>query len=317
MTLNAWSGVRGVKYREYVRTKTAAVVKKGLSARCRAVFENSGPYGPEWYGKDTWDTMKLQEYHWAVAVLQARLNGLAAAEGRCLDGRDEALRQGVVFGRVRSNVKAEKDDTIACLGRVRVERAKIETTLAHPELVHVEATKLRLEIETLSEALRQQLHVLLESVRDASEIFGSGGSYDAFSLRLTAIRQQSQSMRVTYTLPLQMGEHETLDATVLEACAALDTVDLDWKKEREAAKNLATAQARTKSYRRANLTLLDRANAEESEPRLRAAEQEYDQAKTQLAAKRDPIARLVSEAVRVAKDDQAQAQQVNLGTRNP
>jgi hypothetical protein len=172
--------------------------------------------------------------------------------------------------------------------------------------------------ERLSKELREQWLTLLENARSAHEIFASSAPNEDLSLRLEAMGRQFQSIRLKYARQLQMGEHRALGMAVYAAYAALTAAGPDWQKERQAASDLGAMQAtadRYTSIRRPSA--MDRANADDSMRRLRGAQQEYEQVKVQLAAKRDSVARLISEAVRVAKGEREQTQQVSAEARNP
>jgi len=176
--------------------------------------------------------------------------------------------------------------------------------------------------ERLSGELREQWLTLLENVRGVHEIFASDGSSDtssdASSLRLEAIGRQIQSIRVKYAHQVQMGDHKTLGMAVYAAYAALTAAGPDWQRERQAAESLASAEVNAARYRAIrNLSALDRANSDQSKRLLRAAQQQYEDAKTQLAAKRDSLTQLMSEASRIAKEEREQVQQVNVEARNP
>jgi hypothetical protein len=160
----------------------------------------------------------------------------------------------------------------------------------------------------VAEELRQQWQALLREARDASEILAAGGAYDGFTLRLQAIGQQYRLVRVKYAVPLQLGEHRALGLAVYEACNALYAADAEWKKERQAASDLAIAQANADRYKGiAAPTMVERANAQQTQEALRAAQQQYEQAKGRLASQREAIARLVGQATRVAEEDKARS----------
>lgn len=285
---------------------------------------------------------ETEEYRYVVALYQTRLHALVAEQVQCLSNMNAVLQHGVevldrtqerVYNRPRGGatikeslavdqeqreIGTAKYGGLACAERIRAERIDIQTALGDPERLRTEAARVKVERQRLSPELRQKLDGLLETARGAYEISATGNSYDAFALRLTEIRQQIHSINAKYALPLQMGAHKALVTSVSEACNALYAVEPDWKKEREAANNLATAQATAQRYRSIRYpSAMDRANADESTRRLRDAQHEYEQVKAQLVAKRDSIARLMSEAVRIAKDDGEQARQVSVEVRNP
>jgi hypothetical protein len=285
---------------------------------------------------------ETQEYRYVVAFYQNGLRALDVEYAQCASGFDGALQQGVnvldrtqlrVYKRPRGGmtikeslaldqalgeIVTEKYITIGCAERIRAERTNIQTILGDPERLRTDAARVKAKRQRLSPELRQQLHGLLGTARGAYEMIATVSSYDAFALRLTEIRQQIQSINVKYALPLQMGDHKTLVTSVSEVCAALTAANPDWQNERQAANSLATAQATAERYRSIRgPSAMDRANADESTRRLRDAQQEYEQVKAQLEAKRDSVARLMSEAVRIAKQEREQAQQVSVEARNP
>jgi predicted nucleic acid-binding Zn-ribbon protein len=285
---------------------------------------------------------ETEEYRYVVASYQNRLHALDSQQAQCLSSLNSALQQQVdvldrtqlrVWNRPRGEVTIKEslalDQTqgavdgakyfgVACDRRIRAERTDIQTALGDPERLRTEAARVRVERQRLSAELRRQLDGLLETARGAYEIIATVSSYDAFALRLTEIRQQIQSINAKHALSFQMGDHRVLVTSVSEACNALYAVEPDWKKEREAANNLATAQATADRYRSIRYpSAMDRANGDESTQRLRDAQQEYEQAKAQLAAKRDSVARLMSEAVRVARAEREPTQQVSVEARNP
>lgn len=290
----------------------------------------------------TTEADETQEYRYVVALYQKRLRTLDFEQAQCLSGLNAALQQGVdvldrtqlrVYNRPRGEttikerlaldqawreIDTGKDAGVACGRRIGAERTNIQTALGDPERLRTEAARVKVERQRLSPEFRQQLLSLLETARGVYEILAAGSSYDAFALRMTEIRQQIQSINVEYALPFQMGDHKALVTSVSEACAALYAVETDWKKEREAANNLATTQATAERYRSIrHPSAMDRANAGETEQWLRNVQQEYEQAKAQLAAKRDSVARLMSDAVRVARAEREQAQEVSVEARNP
>ena len=151
----------------------------------------------------------------------------------------------------------------------------------------------------LSEEFRQQLHGLLENASGASEMLAAG-SYDAFALRLRAITQQIQSIRVKYAVPFQNGEHNVLGTAVTEACSTLYAAEAEWKKERRAASDLASAQEAVDYMSRIGDP------SQQSEEALKIAQQQSAQAKMRLAGSRESVTRLMAQAMKAARDDREQ-----------
>jgi hypothetical protein len=172
--------------------------------------------------------------------------------------------------------------------------------------------------ERLSEGLREQLLSILENARGAHEMFLSGASYDAFYLRLEAIGKQIQDTRRTYARQLQIGDHKLLSMAVYTAYDALSAAFPYWRKERGAAETLATAEMNAaRSGAISNPSTLDRSNADENKRRLREAQQQYADTKTQLAASRDVLTQLMSETIRVAKGEREKSKRANVEASNP
>jgi len=176
--------------------------------------------------------------------------------------------------------------------------------------------------ERLSGELREQWLTVLENVRGVHEIYASGGSSDtvsdAFSLRLEAIGRLIQSIRVKYASQVQMGDHKALGMAVYAAYAALAAAGPDWQRERQAAESLASAEANAARYGAIRSpSTLDRANSDQSKRLLRTAQQQYEDAKTQLAARRDSLTQLLAETIRIAKEERERTQQVSAEARNP
>jgi hypothetical protein len=157
--------------------------------------------------------------------------------------------------------------------------------------------------ERLGEGLREQWLSVLENARGAHEIFVWGASYEASYLRLEAISKQIQATRGKYARQLQMGDHKPLSMAVYAAYDALSAAHPYWQRERRAAETLATAEMNAARFRgTSNASLLDRSNADESKRRLREAQQQYTDAKTQLAVNRDLLTQMMSETIRVATE---------------
>jgi hypothetical protein len=148
----------------------------------------------------------------------------------------------------------------------------------------------------LSEELGQRFRALLENARGVSEMLAAG-PYDGFALRVWAIAQQIQSIRAKYAVPLRNGDHKLLGAAVSEACSALYAAGADWKKEQRAAADLASAQKAAAWTRATGTTTLTQLEA------LRIAQQQYEQAKMQLATSKESVSRLMAHAMKVARGD--------------
>ncbi len=274
---------------------------------------------------------ETEEYRYVTAVLKQRLTALELALIQCGTGTVSALNRGEELldraeRRMNSDprgdlttkeraaltqTKRDIDDHIdamqPCHERVRAERSKVQTTLSRPELIRAEADKVRGERQRLGEGLRQQLQALLNNARGASDlILTGGGTYDAFVLRLQAVGEQIQSIKSNYALPLQFGDHKSLAGTVSNVCNALYLAGAEWKKERQAAAGLATAQENAEKYRNmSHPSVMDLAYLAKSEETLRRAQQAYDQAQKRLMDQKSVVAGLVAEGAKVAKDDGA------------
>jgi hypothetical protein len=200
-------------------------IRRGLSARCRAILDKQGPTGPEWYGAEAWNTLRAET--------------------------------------------AARDQ----------ERA------------------------IQSEELRRQLHALLVKAQEAHGIIVSGGSHETFAREVEVMRQQQESIRGRYALPLKAGEHQALGRAVAETCTALFAVDADLRRERDTATIVATAEATAVTYRETrNLSVPARRDADRAEQWLARARQEHDQARSALASRLDRLAGALSEAIRIAAE---------------
>jgi hypothetical protein len=263
---------------------------------------------PEWRAEQQRE--KVEQEHRLATLRAAEEKRLAAEEKRLADERAQRKAE-----KIAEKIEAER--RLAALRaaeekRLADERAGDQARERRREAAVRAEQERQAAAERLSQELREQWLALLENARGTHEIFASGAPKEDISLRLEAMGKQFQSIRVKYARQLQMGDHKTLGMAVYTAYAALTAANPDWQKERQAASDLAGMQATVERYRSIRRpSAMDRANADESMRRLQDVQQEYEQAKAQLAAKRDSVARLISEAVRVAKEEPEQARQVS------
>ena len=178
------------------------------------------------------------------------------------------------------------------------ELAEVRRRAAATEVEERRLAKERAAAE-LSEEVRQHLRALLENVRSAAELLAAG-SYNAFALRVQAITQQSDSIRLKYAVPLRNGDHKGLGTTVVEASSALYAADADWRKERQAASDLASAQDAVDWSRRIGTPTQSQREG------LEAAQRQYEQAKMRLAASKESVTRLMTQTMKAARDDEEQ-----------
>jgi hypothetical protein len=150
-----------------------------------------------------------------------------------------------------------------------------------------------------SEEFRQQLHVLLETARGASGVLASG-SYDAFALRMRAVAQQVRSMNVKFAVPIKNGDHQALRMAVGEALWALYTADVNWQKELKAGRDAASAEEAVKRQRRIGTPTYALTEV------TSIAQQQYEEAKERLATSRESVTRIMTQAMRAARDDEEQ-----------
>ena len=151
----------------------------------------------------------------------------------------------------------------------------------------------------LSDELGQQLRVLLENARGASEILTTG-SYNAFAVRVQTVRQQAESISVKYAVQLRNGDHKNLGMTVSAACAAIFAADADWRKERRAANDLASAKEAVNAANRIG------GSTQAQREGFEAAQRQYEQAQTRLAASKESATRLMAQAMKPARNDEEQ-----------
>ena len=173
--------------------------------------------------------------------------------------------------------------------------------------------------ETFLARLKHDLGELLADTSRLSARIARNTFFREVVHNAETFKQSRDEFRVRYLIELEKEEQpiQSFNAVIRAADGLVVFFD-SWGSEQQAAGDLAAAKATAARYRGiSSPSLLDRANVDESERRLRDAQQQYEWAKSQLAAKRDSVARLVSEAMRVAKDGQEQAPQDSVEARNP
>jgi hypothetical protein len=213
---------------------------------------------------------------------------------------------------VEGSEKLRDEQALAARERALAERRERELAEVRRRAAATEAEERRLAKERaaaeLSEEVRQHLRALLENVRGASELLAAG-SYNVFALRVQAITQQSDSIRLKYAVPLRNGDHKGLGTTVVEASSALYAADADWRKERRAASDLASAQDAVDWSRRIGTPTQSQREG------LEAAQRQYEQAKMRLAASKESVTRLMTQAMKAARDDEEQQRSVRAPSR--
>jgi len=284
------------------------------------------------------DSNDSAEHRFVVASLEARLAQLKAEDTRCVidmgnavDGAVDTvdavqrraysrpngkttLKENIALAQAERLVESAKDYVRVCFDKVRIERANVEAILANPDRLRAEAAQLHRERTRLGEELRRHWHALLLETRNARDLLTGGAMYDEFNARIQGVGQQYKKMRVTYALPIQFGDHERLGRAVYDACNTLFAAEAKWKEERSAAADLAAARARADRYKGpAASTLLDRANAEQAQGALRAAERGHEQARGRLIAEIQGVERVLRLAMEAAEQDMARV----VGTTTP
>jgi hypothetical protein len=228
----------------------------------------------------------------------------AAAQSiyRCVDNDGR-----VIIGNSQPSANCRKEDRDTKRRSEAILRAEEEMRTA-AEAKEVAERQLA---KRFSQGIREQWFSVLKNASGAHDLFVSGASYDEFYFRLEAISKQIevisrqiQATRGKYARQLQMHDHNTLSKVAHTAYDALSAAFPTWRRERGAAEVLDTAQRNaTRSRATSNVSFVDRANVDENDRRLREAEQQYADAKAQLAVSRDLLTHLMSDTIRLTKGE--------------
>lgn len=183
---------------------------------------------------------------------------------------------------------------LSCEKTIESERSTIQTVLAHPDRVHYESERMRVD-------LRQELLSLLTDVRAASAALNAQSSYEEFALRMGAVGNRLTLIRYRYEIALSRGDHKALGVPISDACNALYSAAGDWKQMRRAARDAAGVQAAASQAPPWQTDYFQR--------QLRDAQLRHAQAQRRLTDNAAIVVTLVHSATRVARYGESRNEQ--------